>query len=342
MSIPTDKTIQAGAAIGNGSVLLAETLDYAQKHGHDITFVSGYAPKQLPHDPWRVLPYEGWFVVSVALFEKYALRCVLSREGQVRLYGPGGKPDHRMQIPEAGVFGDAAVGLGYVNRLRAIGSTLMVCGQSRQVYRLEWNGDDPGQGSWADMAGPMRQQPMTEPPDETDEAAFDAWLDANDAIDLVDINGPNESDVYAVGDEAWHWNGFEWRQIALPSDEPLAAIKVISPRDVVLVGHNGTLLRGNAVEGFRDLSSVDDNQNFTGVEWFENRLYLASNTGLFIYDDASRRIQPYRTTLKPELQDTHQLEVRDGVLWSFGFKDLAHFDGKVWTRVHHPDNPPIR
>ena len=109
-----------------------------------------------------------------------------------------------------------------------------------------------------------------------------------------------------------------------------------------MVGHNGTLLLGNARQGFTELSSVDDNQNFTGVELFGDKLFLASNLGLFIYDPAHKKIERYATTLMPDLQDTHILEAKDGVLWSFGFKDLACCDGKTWTRVDHPDNPPIR
>ena len=130
--------------------------------------------------------------------------------------------------------------------------------------------------------------------------------------------------------------------MALPTDEPLNAIKVLSPREIILVGHNGTLLAGNARTGFIDLSRVEDNQNFTSAEWFAEKLFLASNFGLHVYDPAKKTIEPYATDLSPDLQDTHILEAKDGILWSFGFKDLAWFDGKTWTRVDHPDNPPIR
>ena len=140
--IPKDKTIQSGAAIDDMTVLLAESLDYANDKECEISFVSGYAPRQLPDDPWRVKSYENWLVVSVCNQAKNNLRAVLSREGQVRIYGPGGKPDHTFQIPEAGVFGDAANDLGYVNRIRVIGDKLYVCGMSRQVYRFTWDGKD--------------------------------------------------------------------------------------------------------------------------------------------------------------------------------------------------------
>jgi hypothetical protein len=339
--IPRDKTIQSGAAIDNMTIILAESLDYARDKDYEISFVSGYAPIQHPDDPWGTKPYENWFVVSLCHQVKNNLRAVLSREGQVRVYGPGGKPDHTFQIPEAGVFGDAANDLGYVNRIRTIGDSLYVCGMSRQVYRFTWDGKDLSTGEWINVAGSMRQPPSSEPPDD-DGDAFDQWLEDSDSIDLVDVAGVSEKDIYAVGDEVWHFDGQAWRQLEMPSQEPLAAIKILDSKRIVLVGHNGSLLIGSAKDGFSELSTIDDNQNFTAVEWFEDKLFLASNFGLFTYDPVKKKIEKYATTLKPDLKDTHLLEAKDGVLWSFGFKDLAYFDGKKWTRVDNPDNPAIR
>lgn len=332
------RTIQCACLIDQNMPLLGETLDTFE--GNSV--ISTFAPQLRPNSPWRSQIVENWIIVSVALWKKYLLRCILSREGDVNLYGPGGKPDHVYQIPETGVFGDAAIGLGYVNRIRVIGDHLYVCGQSRQVYRFEQNGPDLASGKWRDVAGIMRQSPMPEPPDNADDEMLNRWLDDNDAVDLVDIDGPSENDIYAVGDECWHWDGTRWHPLLLPVDEPLAAIKVMSSEQVFIVGHNGTLLVGNARSGFRNLSSIEDNQNFTDIEWFDEKLFLASNFGLFTYDPRHARIEPCRTSLAPDLRDTHVLEAKDGVLWSFGFKDLAWFDGKTWTRVDHPDNPPIR
>jgi hypothetical protein len=238
---------------------------------------------------------------------------------------------------------EGATGYGYVNRIRAVGSELVVCGQSRQVYRFEWDRKDLASGQWVDMAGAMRQPPISEPPEDQDDLqALNDWLDANDAVDLRDIAGPAIDDLYVTGDETWHYDGSAWQPIQLPTDEPLNVIKVLDANRVVLAGHNGSLLLGNARDGFTELSSVEDNQNITGVEWFGGKLFLASNLGLYTYDPASQKIEKYATDLKPDLQDTHQLEAKDGVLWSFGFKDLAYFNGQRWTRVDHPDNPPIR
>ncbi len=345
MKVPTDKTIVAAALIDPIFVLMAEELDYARRKSISISFVSSYAFSEYPDDPWRVRSHDDIDIVSVAYFPKSRFRCALSREGWVRLYGPGGNPDRTFQIPDAGVFGPQSKGYGYVNRIQAVGDGLYVCGDHRQFYRFVWDGQNLASGRWVDAAGSMRQAPV--PADAPDEPqAFEAWLDAQeDSVEFRDLGGSAGDDLYAVGDQVWHYNGQTWQQVALPTDEVIHAIKVVDAQRVALVGHNGTVLLGNAKAGFVDVSGVDDNQNFTGVEFFMDRLWLASNLGLFVYDFANRKIEPYKTDLAVDLVDTHLLEAKDGVLWSFGYKDLAYWDsredGSKWVRVHHPDNPRV-
>jgi hypothetical protein len=119
-------------------------------------------------------------------------------------------------------------------------------------------------------------------------------------------------------------------------------IKVLNAQRVVLGGRNGYLLLGNAQDGFINISHHDDNHTITGLEWFEDRLFIATNAGLFTYDPQTKRQVPYRTNLAVDLVDTHLLEAKDGVLWSFGYKDLAYWDSRNgntnWVRVHNPEN----
>lgn len=124
-------------------------------------------------------------------------------------------------------------------------------------------------------------------------------------------------------------------------------IKVLDKDRIFIGGANGYLFLGNARTGFTNLSSVDDNFTTTGLELFDNQLFIATDAGLFTLSDsgANRQIIPFKTKLRPELQDAHILEAKDGVLWSFGYKDLAYLDTNrqpaQWVRVHHPDNPRI-
>jgi hypothetical protein len=110
-----------------------------------------------------------------------------------------------------------------------------------------------------------------------------------------------------------------------------------------MCGANGTLLLGNAVDGFKSLSSVDDNQLFLSVCKFQDKIYLGSNLGLFVYDPARHDagIAKVQTGLSPELQDANIVDSVGEVLWSIGPKDIARFDGRQWERIHHPDNERI-
>jgi hypothetical protein len=141
-----------------------DALDYAEREGYEISFTSIYQPNEIPNDPWGGKPYTDHQLVSCChwphLPSGIDFRCVLSEEGMVNVYGPGGKPDRTFQIPEAGVFGSGAAGYGYVQRIRAIGDGLYVCGAHRQVYRYLPGERNPLSGRWANIAGPMRQPPL--------------------------------------------------------------------------------------------------------------------------------------------------------------------------------------
>lgn len=110
---------------------------------------------------------------------------------------------------------------------------------------------------------------------------------------------------------------------------------------VYIVGDNGTVLKGNSKDGFKDLSSSLHIQHYTDIEYFNGDLYLASNKGMFVIDCATDAIKKYKTDLEIDLQDTHKLSAKDGVLWSIGIRDIAWFDGKSWIRVDIPGNPKI-
>jgi hypothetical protein len=101
---------------------------------------------------------------------------------------------------------------------------------------------------------------------------------------------------------------------------------------------------GNAVEGFKNLSNPKPLPNFYSLCKFNECIYLASAPKLFMYDPNQPElgIQEVETGLVPEVQDSHIVNSKDGVLWSIGFKDIVKFDGEKWERIHHPDNPPIK
>ncbi len=85
-------------------------------------------------------------------------------------------------------------------------------------------------------------------------------------------------DIYAVGSEQgrngfmWHFDGEQWSDVSLPSDMPLdenndnpGLFKVwgATESDVWVVGDRGTVLRGNAKDGFSLVESPSDDRLFT-------------------------------------------------------------------------------
>lgn len=242
----------------------------------------------------------------------------MSWEGQVEIVLQGADFPSNETIQDAGLHGDWSKDHGYVMDVAAIGKTLFVCGDAGQIYKR---------------------------------LADDKWVHVDEGL-LIEgstnrcfmaIDGLSESSIYVVGvdGEIFHGDGKQWRKIDIRTDEQLLCIRVFDEKDVVIGGSNGTLLVGNAADGFRDISSVDDNMRISSVERFQGQLYAASNLGLLVYDEERRNLRPVITGLQPELQDANVIQARDEVVWSIGFKDIAYFDGDVWKRVDYVSNPKI-
>jgi hypothetical protein len=269
-------------------------------------------------------------VTSISLFKSPAdgLRSfvTLTQEGGVSFMD---ETELEEKIPGAGVFSEEAKGWGYMSSLKQIGDHLYACGGAGQVYKRQ----EPNQ--WQHM-----DQGILQAPDVKERLLPDV------------IDGPHENAIYLAGAVSaeglppfvYFWNGQAWHSVKLPDvAERITAMHVQSAQRIWLCGANGTLLVGNAREGFQSLSTIDDNQLFTSITEFEGRMYLASNYGLFVYDPQKhwQGIQRVKTTLKPDLQDANIVDAVDGVLWSIGPKDIARFDGQAWVRIHDPDNPRI-
>jgi hypothetical protein len=281
-----------------------------------------------------------WYCVVVTTWWKdktFASFCAMSEEGHIDFMNEHGFTNEK--IPGAGVFSEDAEGWGYLSGLKQIGGRgghLYACGYNGQVYKCE------GPNQWVHMDEGLLQAPDTK----------------ENELDLSDIGGPNESEIYTVGHvlegkhspkgppaAAFFWNGQHWRKLELPEDSrSLGCILVESEQRVWLCGDGGTLLLGNAQEGFQRVSSPEDKQHFFSMTLFNGELWLASDQGLFIHDPANpgAGIRNVKTNLKPSLRNTHIVDSWDGVLWSIGRKDIARFNGKTWERIDHPDNPPIR
>jgi hypothetical protein len=165
------------------------------------------------------------------------------------------------------------------------------------------------------------------PPGLARDTIFGVWAAADD-------------DVYAVGSAAgrngfvWHHDGRGWAELplpeALPRDEAHdvpAIFKVwgASPDDVWVVGDGGVVLRGNASDGFRVITSGSDERLFT-VHGGAGEVVMVGGSGNGLALEASGDgLVPVTPPGASLLQGVHV--AASGAVWAVGL------GGNVYARA---------
>jgi hypothetical protein len=276
--------------------------------------------------PWRHqdLPHN---IYSVCVFSEGSRRmyCALSRQGDVAFTWVGGQRIEH--IPGAGLAHGTPPLFGYTISIREIGGDLYVVGSGGQVYRRQ-------NGSWPHIAESLKIENRV-PSDTLDPVA---WMDL-EFRELRDIDGTSENDVYVVGGngEIFHFDGNDWTPCQSGTRSGLNCVRALSVNDIWICGQDGTLLRGNRTDGFSQVGKTSRDLDFYSLGIAREEVYLAADRGLFklCSDALVRRV---KTGLDPEVTESEAIDVKDGVLWSFGGKDIVSFDGSKWARLTHPDN----
>jgi hypothetical protein len=286
-----------------------------------------FLDEQRPASPWVRHDLPGEDVVSiavgVAMFGQPRVYSAMSKNGVIEHSWPGGSLVEL--IDGAGVARTAMPVYGYVNEIRSLGSNLFVCGGGGQIYRRE-------RDAWEHIA-PGFQTPARAP---LGGAIHEKGSDL--AHHFTSIDGPHGNDIYVVGHdgEVQHFDGHEWQQCDSSTDEILLRVRCADDDLVWACGFNGTLLRGNASQGFKNVSAYDMNVIFHDLCLYAGMPYLASNDGLFRFD--GHRIESVPLQFADGDNAVCALDARDGVLWCFGYRAIATFDGGQWRHITHPDN----
>lgn len=327
-------TMVSGAVIEKKLIYIAQYFDKYADYADEIEQTRlSFADIRREASPSWIAHDVNWRVNSVCVWDSFPnvkrLYVALSSEGDIEMIGPGGQPTFVEHIEGAGLYRPWSRQLGYLNRVRQIGSSLYACGGANQVYkRLP---DQP----WILISGDIIVEPSERLLRENAMAAI---------RHLNDIAGKSERDIYTIGlsGEVHHFDGVSWAKVITGTDRHLTGLAFAEGDEVFICGAHSTLLRGNKDKGFKSVWNLEDEAFFSGIAYFGGLIWLASTRrGIYTFDPATKETISYKSGLQPDLADPHLLEVKEGVLWCFGFKDLAYFDGHNWTRVDHPDNPPI-
>jgi hypothetical protein len=313
-----------GLAVDDDYLRLAAFRDDIDPYEVDETRMLTYDAQE-SEEPWNHDDVE-MHIISMCIWRnaqgKKRAYVSLSWEGEVEIALQGQSEPTAEFITDAGLHGEWSADHGYVMDVAAIGPTLYVCGDAGQIYRRESN------GNWIHF-----DQGLLLSPEATE----------NTSRCFMAIDGNSEKSIYVAGvdGEIFYFDGKIWKNLPSNTDEQLLCMHIASEEEVYIAGSNGTCLKGNAQIGFKDISSIDDNMRISSITKFQEKIYIASNLGLYIYDPVKSCFQEVNTNLNPALFDASTLQKSPNLLWSIGQKDIASFDGKVWTRLEYPENSKL-
>lgn len=300
---------------------------------HDLAMLVGFVGRVDPFEPptkvvvfdepatagnvWGLENSEHVFV-DVTTFKTAdmprAVFVCLSEEGIVWFQNEEGTVE---DIAEAGLWKETSENYGSLSRITQIGEYLYAVGYKGQVYRRV------KAGTWEHF-----DQELLDPED--------------DKLDIIDLAISSDGIFYAVEANGRIFARREdtvWTPIINPAKEQLRSVTADKDGTVWICGRNGSLLHGNAEQGFVNVSGVDDNAKFLSVALYNDAVWVCIAAKIYTYD--GEKITLVETGLTPPLRSANRLQAIDGVLWSFGMDDLVRFDGKVWQRFVCPATEPL-
>jgi hypothetical protein len=200
---------------------------------------------------------------------------------------------------------------GFICHVKVIGEHAYAAGMGRQVYRRI------GPGKW----------------EQFEKGLDTSWNDPADVTGFNAIDGLSEDDIYAVGfdGDIWQCRKGEWHKVLSPTNLIIERVRAVRPDLVFAAGAWGLLLRGHD-DSWDSIAQTATREGFWGLEWFQNRLYLATQHALFRLTDTDN-LEPIDDGF-PKPRTYSKLHAANGALWSFGESHLSWTtDGERWNEV---------
>ena len=236
--------------------------------------------------------------------------------------------------------------------IRQIGDKLYACGEGGQLYVRH------GRDNWEFLTQDLLWDPekfaydADDMPDEDkDPEAYDAWEKAYDETQknnpsyiLYDLNGPSENEIYICGEDGllYMWDGQTLEDLDQEIEGALTNIHVADNGIVWICGHEGLLLSGNEEDRFDDHSDEENEQLFTSITTYQDRVILASHvspTSLFEFNKDTEEFISIKPDIDRPLDTLYHVQAIDDVLWVVGTKAILRLKDEKWERIEHPDIP---
>ena len=247
-----------------------------------------------------------WNIASCTVVYKPDERFVaIGPFGRVLVIG-GGNVNEEVPINDKGISPKKR---GTLRAVRGIGGKAYAVGTMRQVYKREnidtWHCIDSSAQNYIDI--------------EKTDTCFES------------IDGFNEKEIYAVGWEGeigWY-NGETWKIIDSSTNTTLTNVRCAANGKCYASGKSGIILEGRYGD-WKILKQELTKDNFWGMEWFNNTLYLSTNKALYLLENNNLKEVAFPNQKGSTF---NHLSAKDGILWSIGAKDIFEFDGSIWKKL---------
>lgn len=261
----------------------------------------------------KVLPSQGqklsfhllWTATKVVVTGNQPAELIVAGpDGKVDVGTPGGDFQEKIGSPTEGPSVN-----GLIRDLRLIGDAVFAAGMGRQVYQRV------ARASWVPLHGGVLQA-----------------ADLREVRGFNAIHGRDPSELVAVGwhGEIYRRRGAAWHIEDSGTNAILNDVHVI-PNGTAFAGGQGGILIRNSGPGWQILDQGEIEDEIRTLQWFGDRLFIATDDQLFAMDSRDR-LSVVKVT--PSGSTFDSLHAQDGVLLSVGPKDIWWTkDAKKWQRI---------
>ncbi|MES2934713.1 MAG: hypothetical protein V4805_14635 [Pseudomonadota bacterium] len=216
--------------------------------------------------------------------------------------------------------------VGIVNKVVRAAGQIYALGNYRKIYRRI------GVDQWIDIAKEGKALPMP--------ADVETGKKYATSLGFVDMSAFAADDMYAVGGngDVWRFDGTMWHDCWIPTIASLSTVCCAGDGLVYISECNGSVWAGRANQ-WKRIVDADIAWGFQPVDmvWFNRRLYLGGQEGLWTIEPHCRRLIPLGEAERdaPNATNGGRLDVSpDGqTLLTAGPHGACLNDGTGWKRL---------
>ncbi|WP_156184362.1 hypothetical protein [Cellvibrio sp. pealriver] len=156
----------------------------------------------------------------------------------------------------------------------------------------------------------------------------------NGFFGFEDLDGHNESNMYAVGGhgDVWRYDGTRWHQCDFPSNEQLNTVTVAPTGEVYISGEGGNLWVGEK-NTWKKIAKGYSSVLFNDSVWFNNQLWLCSGYQLKVWDGKELKTPEHNGEL---ITYNGHMDAYDGLLVVASNYEVHAFNGNEWQCLVAP------